>query len=93
MYRIIDKRGSGKTSRLMLLAKETGATIVCANPRAFEIKAKAYGIDGLKFISYMDMFELSYDVDKENLLIDEIDGLLQAWSGDKIIGYCLSPED
>ena len=40
MYRIIDKRGSGKTSRLMLLAKETGATIVCSNPDAFKYKAK-----------------------------------------------------
>ena len=32
MYRIIDSRGSGKTSRLLLLAKETGATVVCINP-------------------------------------------------------------
>jgi hypothetical protein len=33
MYRIIDKRGSGKTGRLFLIAKDTGATIVCSNPR------------------------------------------------------------
>ena len=29
MYRIIDNRSTGKTSRLMLLAKETGAATVC----------------------------------------------------------------
>ncbi|MDY4735189.1 hypothetical protein [Terrisporobacter sp.] len=32
MYRVIDKRGSGKTGRLFLIAKDTGATIVCSNP-------------------------------------------------------------
>lgn len=92
MYRIIDKRGSGKTSRLMLLAKETGATIVCANPHAFEAKAKAYGIEGLTFISYSDMYDVKYDCGQTKLLIDEIDGLLQAWD-DNIIGYCLTPDD
>ena len=30
MYRIIDKRGTGKTSRLMLLAKEENAIIACS---------------------------------------------------------------
>ena len=39
MYRIIDKRSSGKTSRLMLLAKENNGIIVCRNPKAMEEKA------------------------------------------------------
>ena len=34
MYRIIDNRSSGKTSRLMLLAKENNAAIACSNPSA-----------------------------------------------------------
>ena len=34
MYRIIDTRASGKTSRLMLLAKENNGVFVCANPYA-----------------------------------------------------------
>ena len=50
MYRIIDTRSSGKTSRLMLLAKETGAKIACANPNAMRQKAYAYGITGIDFI-------------------------------------------
>ena len=49
MYRIIDGRGTGKTSRLMLLAKDTNSVIACANPYAFEQKAKAYGIIGIDF--------------------------------------------
>lgn len=34
MYRIIDGRASGKTSRLLLLAKENNGIVVCANPSA-----------------------------------------------------------
>lgn len=91
MYRIIDKRGSGKTSRLMLLAKETGATIVCSNPDAFEYKAKSYGIEGLKFITYGE-FLLNHAGKRERYLIDEIDGLLKSININ-VIGYCLTLED
>lgn len=54
MYRIIDKRGTGKTSRLFLLAKEENAAIICRNPEAMREKAHRYGITGLDFISYND---------------------------------------
>lgn len=91
MYRIIDKRGSGKTSRLMLLAKETGATIVCSNPEAFEYKAKSYGIEGLKFITYGE-FLFNHTGKREHYLIDEIDGLLKSININ-VIGYCLTLED
>ena len=43
MYRIIDGRGTGKTSRLMLLAKENNGVIVCANPQKMREKAEVYG--------------------------------------------------
>lgn len=93
MYRIIDKRGSGKTSRLMLLAKEANATIVCSFPRGFEAKAKAYGITGLKFISYHEFLDPSYHRGREEkFLIDEVDGLLKRIDGN-VIGYCLTPDD
>ena len=32
MYKIIDKRGTGKTLRLMLLAKENNGIVVCSSP-------------------------------------------------------------
>ena len=93
MYRIIDKRGSGKTSRLMLLAKESNATIVCSYPHGFEAKAKQYGIEGLKFISYHEFLDRSYHHDREEkFLIDEVDGLLKRIDGN-VIGYCLTPDD
>lgn len=88
MIQIIDKRSSGKTSRLMLLAKEHNAKFVCANPRAMEIKAKAYGLDGINFISYHD-FVTNYDEDK--YVIDELDLFTQSIAGDsELIGYSLT---
>ncbi len=52
MIRIIDDRSTGKTSQLMLLAKEYDATFVCSNPKAMEYKAQKYGIEGIEFKSY-----------------------------------------
>ena len=90
MYQIIDKRGTGKTSRLMVIAKETGATIVCANPSAFYNKAEAYGITGLKFISYGEFLD-TRDLLRGPFLVDEVDGLLRAINN--VWGYTLSLED
>ena len=39
MYRIIDGRGTGKTSRLLLLAKENNGIVVCAYPEWMREKA------------------------------------------------------
>lgn len=92
MYRIIKPRGTGKTSDLMHLAEKTGATIVCANPRAFEVKAHDYGFNNdIKFISYEEYFDNAGIGDTE-YLIDEIDGLLRTWDT-HVIGYCLSEND
>lgn len=98
MYRIIDKRGTGKTARLMLLAKETGATIVCINPRAMRVKAQAYGFNDLDFCSYEEFCKNiksnNFTVaDSNKVLIDEIECLFNYMSNNKIIGYSLSLED
>lgn len=91
MIRIIDERGSGKTSRLMLLAKEHNATFVCANPHAMEVKAKAYGLEGIRFISYHD-FVTTYE--ENEYVIDEIEGLLNTIMGkNTLIGYSLTIGD
>lgn len=91
MYRIIDSRGSGKTSRLILLAKATGAAIACSNPNAMRQKAHAYGIVGIDFISYHDAATPGYN---RKVLIDEIEMFMQYILGhQKLIGYTLSNED
>lgn len=97
MYRIIDGRGTGKTSRLMLLAKENGAIIVCYDPAIYKSKAERYGIIGIDFISYRDyIFELNKgNANKyrgRKILIDELDFFL--YHLDQYIqGYTINNED
>lgn len=103
MYRIIDGRGSGKTSRLMLLAKENGATLVCSNPRAMEAKAHAYGIVGIDFMSYADAIDHMRHPDSRHtsenrrpaMVVDEIEAFVKCALGmnGPLIGYTLSNED
>lgn len=91
MYRIIDKRGTGKTSRLMLLAKEKGAIIACSNPNAMKIKAEGYGIIGLNFISYYDYVNGNYPKGSK-VFVDELDCFVKSL-GHNLSGYSLSNED
>ena len=90
MYRIIDSRSSGKTSRLMLLAKETNSAIACMNPLAMREKAYAYGITGLNIISYSQLFNGEYE---GNVMIDEIEEFVKQYIDCKLTGYSLSNED
>ena len=90
MFRIIDSRSSGKTSRLMLLAKETNSAIACSNPRAMRQKAYSYGITGIEFIPYSDLFNGYYD---GNVLIDELEHFVTEFIDAKITGYSLTNED
>ena len=91
MIRVIDGRGSGKTSKLMEIAKENNAMFVCSNPQAMEVKARAYGISDIKFISYHD-FVTSYETG--NIVIDEAEQFVKSIMGDnQLIGYSLTIED
>lgn len=90
MVKIIDRRGTGKSCRLMLLAKEKNATIVCPSPHVFEEKIKEYGLSGLSCISYSDFLE--YHDPQKCYVIDEIDGFLMALGGSSIKAYTCSYE-
>ncbi len=94
MYRIIDDRGTGKTSRLMLIAKENNALFVCSNPDAMRYKAKAYGIDGIEFISYGEFFHNYRGQRNVKYVIDELENFLRStmFYSTELIGYTLSVE-
>ena len=91
MFRIIDGRSSGKTSRLMLLAKETDSAIACSNPSAMRQKAYSYGITGIDFISYSELFNGEWS--EEDVLIDELEEFVKQYIDASIIGYSLTNED
>ena len=90
MIQIIDSRSSGKSSRLMLMAKELNLPIACLNPEALRQKAYSYGITGVDFISFADLGRKDVHFDK--VLVDEIDQLAQFFIRGKIAGYTLSKE-
>ena len=92
MYRIIDTRGTGKTSRLMLIAKENNAVFVCKNPQAMKSKSYSYGIVGIDFVSYEDF--LDYQVQGQKIVIDELEDFIKfALNGVELIGYSLSKDN
>lgn len=94
MYRIIDDRGTGKTSRLMLIAKENNALFVCSNPDAMRYKARAYGIDGIEFISYGEFFHDYRGQRDVKYVIDELENFLRStmFYSTELVGYTLSVE-
>lgn len=91
MYQIIDKRGSGKTSRLMLLAQEHNGIFVCANPYGMREKAKNYGFSGFEIVSYEDYLKHNYSYNKM-VFIDELELFVKSL-GNNLNGYSLSLGD
>ena len=91
MYRIIDNRSTGKTSRLLLLAKESNGIVVCANPSTMREKAYNYGIVGVDFLSYEQYaYTDNYDITKP-IFIDELELFLKKFDYN-ISGYTISKE-
>ena len=91
MYRIIDNRGSGKSSRLMLLAKENDGVLVCKNPHSMREKSYAYGLVGFDIISYKDYCEGNYSTNKK-CFIDELEDFVK-FINSNLYGYSLTCED
>lgn len=89
MYRIVDRRGTGKTYKLLMLAKENNATVICSNPNALREKAYVYGLSGIDFASYAD-----YATNKVEgrVVIDELENYTRACDSN-LIGYTFSVED
>lgn len=88
MTHIIDKNCSGKTSRLLLLAKENKGVIVCKDPERMRDKAMSYDIKGIDYISYEDYFN---DGSDKPVFIDELDSFLK-YLDFYISGYTLTED-
>lgn len=88
MERIVGGRSSGKTRKLLELAKEQNAIVLTRNPNAMRRKAEQYGIFGLQFYEY-----------REGCLIDSTtpvvaDEIEDFYCGNgRLIGYTLTDED
>lgn len=95
MYRIIDGRGTGKTLRLMLIAKENRAVFVCSNPFAMREKAECYGLAGITFVSYDEAWKMYQGAEDVKYVVDELECFVKhvMTNAGRMIGYSLSEED
>ena len=85
MIKIIGTTSTGKTGRLLLLAKENNGIIVCKNPDKMREKAHAYGLTGIEFIGYGDYIFIPKDNDKP-VYIDDLSEFLKVYDKN-ITGY------
>lgn len=93
MIKIIDKPGTGKTSRLLLLAKENNGVVVCDNPAAMREKAYAYGLTGIDFLTYESYaYENNEEFDGRPIFIDDLELFLRNFDFD-IKGFTLTEGD
>ena len=90
MIRIIAERSTGKTARLMLLAKENNSVFICSNPHAMNEKAKAYGFVGIPFISYSEALNLSDEYRGRTFVVDELEQFAKVALNENIVAYSLS---
>lgn len=90
MYQIIDRRSSGKTSRLLLLAKENNGVVVCYDPAAMQKKAYAYGITGIDFLTYESyIYTDCKEFEGRPIFIDDLELFLKNFDFD-IKGFTLT---
>lgn len=96
MIRIEDGRRTGKTSRLLLIAKENGQTIVVPTFRhkqfVEDLASRYFGKDhGIKIITAYRFFDPKYSQGKnERFLIDDLDCILANY---RVVGYSINTED
>lgn len=98
MIKIIDKRGTKKTYKLMLEARTTRGVIVCANPRAMQEKAYGYGLIGIDFISYEQFINNYEPNDIGDYYIDELEDFVRYVASSSslkgnLMGYTITEEE
>lgn len=87
MYKIIDKRGTGKTARLLLTAKEKNAVFVTGCYKLYvEDLMRRFGLQDIEVISMNEFLARVYKCgrDERTYVFDEIETLASALH---IVGY------
>lgn len=93
MYRILRKRGTGKTTSLITLAKENGTTLVVADVDYAVQKMYQLGITGVDIVSYAEFYANRQEYFTKPYMIDDIDGFVEVIFGRKLVGYSASIDD
>lgn len=87
---IIGSGGSGKTRKMLEEAEKSGAIVVCKNPYSMAIKAKSYGLTGLKFMMYEEVN--SEMIQGEKIAIDELRSFFKYCLGVELDAFTMTVE-
>ena len=92
---IVAERSTGKTRKIIELAKEKNAAVICKNPMAMARKAEAYGILGIQFVSYDEAVNLLHDDSDfcDNFVIDEVKEFLDFLFAGNCLGFTQTEDD
>ena len=84
----IGENSSGKTRKMLEEAKESDAIVVCKHPIHMQNKANAYGLYGIKFVSYDEFNDGS--VYAEKVAIDEIGDFIKYIFGAELDAFTMT---
>lgn len=87
MYQIIGNVDTGKTRKLLELAKAQDGVVCCETPQRMRQKAHAYGITGLDIVSW-DEINLACAMNQP-VFIDDLDQFIQ-YIIPRLRGYSLN---
>lgn len=92
---IVAERSTGKTRKIIELAKEKNAVVICKNPMAMARKAEAYGILGVQFVSYDEAVNLLHDDSDfcDSFVIDEVKEFLDFLFAGNCLGFTQTEDD
>ena len=88
MIKVVGNVSTGKTGRLLLLAKEHNGIVVCKNPAKMMDRAHSYGLTGIDFMSYEEYIENIRKPENNSryIYIDNLSDFLIAFDTN-ILGY------
>ena len=91
MDKIIGEKGTGKTRRLLEMAKDNNGIVICENVEEMTKRAYRLGIVGIDFMDYRDYVYELVNLTKP-VYIANINNFLKAFDHD-IAGYSLTLEE
>ena len=99
MDKIIGNSSTGKTERLLQLAKSNNGILVCKNAESMRMKAYVYGIthpSDIEFVSYADYFisttKNEFNPNNKPVYIDNMEDFLKSYDIN-IQGYSEASDD
>ena len=92
MDKIIGGKGTGKTRRLLEIAKDNNGIVVCENVEEMTKRAHRLGIPGIYFIDYRDYIYGLVKNSEKPVYIANINKFLKAFDNN-VAGYSLTLEE